>query len=53
MRERGRERERRGREAQHWLDEENTVKEEIFVGKKCRTFPSKTFRMELNFVLSE
>ena len=30
-----------------------TVKEEIFVGKKFRTFPSKTVRMELNFVLSE
>ena len=30
----------------------NTVKEEIFVGEKFRTFPSKTFRMELNFVLS-
>ena len=29
------------------------VKEEIFVGEKCRTFPSKTFRMEFNFVLSE
>ena len=29
-----------------------TVKEEIFVGEKFRTFPSKTFRMELNFVLS-
>ena len=31
----------------------NTVKEEIFVGEKIRTFRSKTFRMELNFVLSE
>ena len=30
-----------------------TVKEEIFVGGKFRTFPSKTFRMEFNFVLSE
>ena len=30
----------------------NTVKEEVFVGEKFRTFPSKTFRMELNFVLS-
>ena len=29
------------------------VKEEIFVGEKFRTFPSKTFRMELNFVFSE
>ena len=29
-----------------------TVKEEIFVREKFRTFPSKTFRMELNFVLS-
>ena len=29
-----------------------TVKEEIFGGEKFRTFPSKTFRMELNFVLS-
>ena len=29
-----------------------TVKEEIFVGEKFRTFRSKTFRMELNFVLS-
>ena len=29
-----------------------TVKEKIFVGEKFRTFPSKTFRMELNFVLS-
>ena len=31
----------------------NIVKEEIFVGEKFRTFPSKTFRMEFNFVLSE
>ena len=30
----------------------NTVKEEIFVGEKFRTFPSQTFRMEFNFVLS-
>ena len=30
----------------------DTVKEEIFVGEKFRTFPSKTFRMEFNFVLS-
>ena len=30
----------------------STVKEEIFVGEKFRTFPSKTLRMELNFVLS-
>ena len=30
----------------------DTVKEEILVGEKFRTFPSKTFRMELNFVLS-
>ena len=29
-----------------------TVKEEIFVGEKFRTFSSKTYRMELNFVLS-
>ena len=29
-----------------------TVKEEIFVGEKCRTFPSNTFHMEFNFVLS-
>ena len=29
-----------------------TVKEDIFVGEKFRTFPSKTFRMEFNFVLS-
>ena len=29
-----------------------SVKEEIFVGEKFRTFPSKTFCMELNFVLS-
>ena len=28
-----------------------TVKEEIFVGEKFRTFRSKTFRMEFNFVL--
>ena len=28
-----------------------TVKEEIFVGEKFRTFPSKTFHMEFNFVL--
>ena len=30
----------------------STVKEEIIVGEKFRTFPSKTFRMEFNFVLS-
>ena len=30
----------------------HTVKEESFVGEKFRTFPSKTFRMELNCVLS-
>ena len=30
-----------------------TVKEELFVGENFRTFPSKTFRMGLNFVLSE
>ena len=30
---------------------QSTVKEEIFVGEKFRTFPSKTFRMEFNFVL--
>ena len=30
----------------------DTVKEEIFVGEKFRTFPSKAFRMEFNFVLS-
>ena len=29
-----------------------TVKEEIFVGEKFRTFPPKTFRIEFNFVLS-
>ena len=29
------------------------VKEEIFVCEKCRTFPSKIFRLEFNFVLSE
>ena len=29
-----------------------TVKEEIFVGEKFRIFPTKTFRMEFNFVLS-
>ena len=32
---------------------QNTVKEEIFVGEKFRSFPFKTFRLELNFVLSE
>ena len=31
---------------------DGTEKEEIFVGEKFRTFPSKTFRMEFNFVLS-
>ena len=30
----------------------HTVKEKIFVGEKFHTFSSKTFRMELNFVLS-
>ena len=30
----------------------STVKEEIFVGEKFCTFPSTTFRMEFNFVLS-
>ena len=30
-----------------------TVKEEIFVGEKFRTFLSKTFRMKFNFVLSK
>ena len=35
-----------------FLSEQTTVKEEIFVGEKFRTFPSKTFRMEFNFVLS-
>ena len=30
----------------------DTVKEEIFVGEKFRTFPFKTVRMEFNFVLS-
>ena len=29
-----------------------TVKEEIFVGEKFRTFPTKTFHIEFNFVLS-
>ena len=43
-----REREKKGR-----MREVDTVKEDIFVGEKFRTFPSKTFRMELNFVLSE
>ena len=30
-----------------------TVKEEIFVGEKVRTFPLKTFRTEFNFLLAE
>ena len=30
----------------------DTVKEDIFVGEKLCTFPSKTFRVEFNFVLS-
>ena len=30
----------------------STVKQEIFVGEKFRTFPFKTVRMEFNFVLS-
>ena len=30
-----------------------TVREEIFEGEKFRTFPSKIFRIELSFVLSE
>ena len=34
------------------MGQAHTVKEEIFVGEKFRTFPSKTFRMEFNFVLS-
>ena len=33
--------------------EGNTVKEEIFVGEKIRTFSFKTFRTEFNFVLYE
>ena len=36
-----------------FLGNGTTVKEKNFVGEKLRTFPSKTFRMELNFVLSE
>ena len=31
----------------------NTVTEETFAGKKFRTFPSKTIRMEFNFILLE
>ena len=35
------------------MNKNTTVKEDILVGEKLSTFPSKTFRMELNFVLSE
>ena len=35
-----------------WRANVVTVKEEIFVGEKFRTFPSQTFRMEFIFALS-
>ena len=36
-----------------WWTLYHTVKEVIFVGKKFRTFPYKTFRAKFNFALSE